>query len=168
MLGSRGVPRPGARPFSRAERAFNPRCGGDGDLTVLFAATQLGPRHTAAQDEVDGGRNVVVDRNLVAVDDLDDRIERRRGLALQNRFLRSPAPRFFIGQRHRLNAANEVGKRRVHHQIFESVAMGGTNELYAPLGDGSRAAIASNSVPISSITTTSGIWFSTASIITPC
>src|SRR4051812_14784482 len=62
----------------------------DCDLAVLFAATQLGPRNTTAQDEVDRGRDVVVDSNLIPVDDFDNSVEGRRSLALQDRFLRSP------------------------------------------------------------------------------
>jgi len=49
-------------------------------------------------------------------------------------------------------------------QVFNRVAVSGTHQLHARSAM-VRAARASSSVPISSMTMTSGIWFSTASII---
>ena len=47
-----------------------------------------------------------------------------------------PPPRLLVAQGHRLDAADEVGEGRVHHQVLQGVAVGGGDELHAALGDG--------------------------------
>ena len=62
--------------------------------------------------------------------------------------------------------AGELEERGVEHQVVQREARG-ADQLDAALGDRSRRGSPS-SVPISSMTMTSGMWFSTASIITAC
>ena len=42
--------------------------------------------------------------------DFDQHIKSRRGAPFKNSFLRAATPRFFIGQGHTFNAANQVGE----------------------------------------------------------
>ena len=92
----------------------------------------------AAQDRVDRLGHAAVDDDAVALHDLDDDVERRRRLALEHRLLRAAASRLLVAERDRLDAADEVGERRVEHQVVERVAVGGADELDAALGDGPR------------------------------
>jgi hypothetical protein len=57
---------------------------------------------------------------------------------------------------------------RVLDQVLQVIAMGGADELHPALGDGAGGESLIASVPISSTMMTSGMWFSTASIITAC
>jgi hypothetical protein len=79
-----------------------------------------------------------VDREAVAILDLDGDVEGGRGLALQHGFLRAPPLGFLIGERHALDAADEVVERWVHHQVLDGVAVRGADQLDAALGDGAR------------------------------
>ena len=72
--------------------------------------------------------------------DLDERLERRGRLAFENALLGPAAARLFVSERHRLNSANEIGKRRVQHEVLEGVAVRGRDELHAALGDRPRGA----------------------------
>jgi len=55
-----------------------------------------------------------VDREPVAIVNLDDDVERRRRLALQNCLAGAAATRLLVGERYGADAADEVGERRVH------------------------------------------------------
>src|SRR3972149_3146660 len=48
------------------------------------------------------------------------------------------APRFLVGQRHGLDAADEVGERRVLQEVVQRVAVRRGDKLHAALGDGAR------------------------------
>ena len=76
-----------------------------------------------------------VDGDPLAVLDLDDHVERRRRLALEDALLGAPAARLLVAEGHALDAADEVGQGRVEHQVVEVVAVGGADQLDAALGD---------------------------------
>ena len=120
--------------------------------TALFR--REGP---VAQDGVHGSSNIVVDHHVLAVLNLDQNVERRRRPALEDALLCAAPPRLLVGEGHRFDAAHEVAQRRVHEQVVQVVAVGRADELHAALGDGARAATASNSRPISSMMITSGM-----------
>ena len=46
------------------------------------------------------------------------------------------AARLFVGERDRLDSADQIGERRVHHQVFECVAVGRADQLNATFGNG--------------------------------
>ena len=89
----------------------------------------------AAQEAVDGVRDVGVDEHLLAVLDLDDDVEGRRRLPLQDALLGPAAAGLLVAEGHALDAADEVGQRRVEHQVVEVVAVRRADELDAALGD---------------------------------
>ena len=74
----------------------------------------------------------------VAVLDLDQHVEGRRRLALEDGFLCAAPPSFFVGERHALDAANQICQRRVHHQVVERLTVRGADQLDAPFGDRTR------------------------------
>ena len=70
--------------------------------------------------------------------DLDEHVERRRGLALENRFLRPSPASFLVGQRHALDATEEVVERRVDQEILQRLTVRGGDELNSALGNRAR------------------------------
>ncbi len=90
----------------------------------------------AAQDGVDGLRHVAMDDDVVALHDLDQHVEGRRGLALQHRLLGPAAPGLLVAQGDRLDPAHQVGERGVQHEVVERVAVRGAHKLDAALRDG--------------------------------
>ena len=85
---------------------------------------------------VDRLGDVGMDGHALAIDDLDDDVERRRRLALEDALLRPPAARLLVAERDALDPADEVGQGRVEHQVVEVVAVRRADELDAALGDG--------------------------------
>ena len=140
----------------------------DLDAAVRAAHADLRPCPLATQHGVDHLRHVGMHGEAVHVADLD---ERCRTSAAPCAPARSSACRAGAPPRRdsvtALDAADQVGQRRVQQQVVERVAVRRADELHAALGDGARGQRLS-SVPISSMTMTSGMWFSTASIITAC
>ena len=104
----------------------------------LVAPAQLGRDRIAAQHRVDRVGDVGVDRHPVAILDLHHDVERGRRLALEDALLRAAAARLLVAERHGLDAADEVGQRRVEHQVVEAVAVRRADELDAALGDRAR------------------------------
>ena len=104
----------------------------------LVAPAQLWRDGLAAQQRVDGLGHVAVDEHLLAVLDLDDDVERRRRLALEHALLRPSAARLLVAEGDALDAADEVGQRRVEHQVVEVVAVRRPDQLDAALGDRAR------------------------------
>ena len=76
-----------------------------------------------------------MDGDLLTIENLDDDVERRRGLALQDALLRAAAPGLLVAEGDGLDAADKVRQRRVQHQVVEVVAVGGADQLDAALGD---------------------------------
>ena len=107
-------------------------------LAIIAAAALLGGERLPAQERIDRRADVAVDRHPVAVLNLDQHGEGRRGLALQHRLLRPAPPRFLIGERHRLDPADQVGEGRVQHQVLEGVAVRRPDQLHPALGDRAR------------------------------
>ncbi len=105
---------------------------------LLVAPALLRGHEVAEQQRVDGGRDVGVDEDLLAILDLDDDVERRRRLALEDALLRAAATRLLVAQGHALDAADQVRQRRVEHQVVEVVAVRGADQLHAALGDRAR------------------------------
>ena len=103
---------------------------------AFVAPAQLRRHGVPAQHRVDRLGHVGVDGHAVAGLDLDDHVEGGRRLALEHALLGPPAARLLVAQRHRLDAADEVGERRVQHEVVEVVAVGRADELHAALGDG--------------------------------
>ena len=93
--------------------------------------------------------------------------QRERGFcsALQHRLLTAPSPGLIVTEGDRLDPANQIAEGWVLDQVGQGVAWAVATSI-TPRSAIVRAAWASSSVPISSITITSGMWFSTASIIT--
>ena len=79
-----------------------------------------------------------MDGQALPVLDLDQHVERGRRLALEHRFLRAAPAGLLIAQGDALDAAHQIGQRRVHHQVVQRVAVGRADELHAALGDGAR------------------------------
>ena len=102
---------------------------------LLVPPAQLRRDGIAAQQRVDGLGDVAVDCHPLAILDLDDHIEGRRRLALQDALLGAPAAGFLVAEGDALDAADQVGQRRVEHQVVEVVAVRGADELNATLGD---------------------------------
>ena len=123
------------------------------DLAALRPLTDLRGDGHPEKDRIDRLRHVVVDGNPLIRLDLDQHLERRGRLALEDRLLCPTPARFLVGQRHSLDPTDEVRQRRVEHEVFERVAVRGRDELDAALAM-VLAAAASCSVPISSMTTT--------------
>ena len=74
-------------------------------------------------------------KNVVAINDLHDHIEGWWRLALQHALLRAASACLIVTEGNALNAADQVGERWVQHQVVEAVAVGGTDQLHAALGD---------------------------------
>ncbi len=123
---------------------------GDGRVAAALVSTRLtiapassrvrswGGRTLPAQRLVDGLRKRCVHDHAVALLDLDEHVEGGRGLALEHRLLRAATPRLLVGQRHRLDAAEQVVERRVDQQRIDVGAVRGADELHAALGDRPR------------------------------
>src|SRR4029078_10768851 len=109
---------PGGRPWPRL-RAMH---------ALLVAPAELRANRIAAKERVDGVGHVAVDEHAFAVLDLDDHVERGRRLSLEHALLRAPAARFLVAEGDALDAADEVGQRRVEHQVVERVAQRGADE----------------------------------------
>ena len=105
---------------------------------LLVAPAQLRGDRVAAQHRVDGVGDVGVDDDPLAVLDLDDDVERRRRLALEDALLGPPPAGLLVAEGDALDPADEVGQGRVEHQVVEVVAVGGADQLDAALGDGAR------------------------------
>src|SRR3954468_4783602 len=84
---------------------------------LLVAPPKLGRDLIASEHRVDGLGDVRVDGDPFAVDDLDDHVERRRRLALENALLGPPPARLLVAEGHALDPADQVGQRRVQHEV---------------------------------------------------
>ena len=102
------------------------------------ANPNLGRLHRAPERRVDDVGERLVDRDAVAVLDLDQHVERRRRLPLEHRLLRSTAAGLLVGKGHALDAAEQVVEGRVDEQVLERLAVRGRDQLHAALGDGAR------------------------------
>src|SRR5437867_224236 len=120
----------GRRPSRRLRRAS--------DLATLGARADLRRDRHPQENGIDHLRHVVVDRDALVRLDLDQHLERRWSLTFEHRLLRTAAPRFFVGERDGLDPADEVRQGRVEHEVFQSVAMRGRDQLHATLGDRAR------------------------------
>ncbi len=106
-------------------------------MHALFVTpAQLRGDRIATQQRVNGVRDIGVHGHALAVLDFDDHVERGRGLALQDALLGSSPARLIVAQSHALDPADQVGQSRVQHEVVQVVAVGGSNELDAALGDG--------------------------------
>ena len=77
----------------------------------------------------------MVNDHPLPVLDLDQHVEGRRGLALEDRLLCAAASRLLVGERDRVDAAHKVGESRIHQQVFERIAVRGADQLHPALGD---------------------------------
>ena len=77
----------------------------------------------------------MVDDHALPFLDFDEDVESGRGFALQNGLLGAAAAGFLVGQGDGIDAADQVGERGVHEQVFERIAVGGADELDAAFGD---------------------------------
>ncbi len=107
----------------------------DRDVTARLALPDLGLRLVAAQQRVDDVGDVFVNREAIAIVDLDDDVEGRRRLPLEHRLARAAAACLFVGERHRADAADEVGERRVHQQVLQRLPVRGADQRHAAFGD---------------------------------
>ena len=104
----------------------------------LVAPAKLRGDLVAAEHRVDRVGDVGVDGHPLAIDDLDDDVEGRRRLALEDALLRPPPARLLVAEGHALDPADEVGQGRVEHQVVEVVAVRRADQLDAALGDRPR------------------------------
>jgi hypothetical protein len=102
---------------------------------LFISPTQLGGDGIAPQQRIDGLGDIAVDRDPLAVLDLDDHIEGRRRLALEYALLRPPPPRLLVTERHALDPADQIRQRGVEHQVVEVVAVRRPDQLHAAFGD---------------------------------
>ena len=117
-----------------AGRRARPRLGAVD--AFLVAPAQLGGHRVAAEHRVDRVGDVAVDHHPFAVLDLDDHVEGRRCLALEDALLGPSPARLLVAEGHALDPPDEVGQGRVEHQVVQVVAVGRADQLDAPLGDG--------------------------------
>ncbi len=103
---------------------------------ALVLPAQLRRHGVAAEHRVDRVRDVRMDHDPFAVLDLHDHVERRRRLPLQDALLGPAAACLLVAERDALDPADQVGQRRVQHQVVEVVAVGRPDELHAAFGDG--------------------------------
>jgi len=104
----------------------------------LIAPTLFWCNGIAAQQRVNGCRNIFMHKDVIAVNDLHHHVKRWRRLSLQDALLRASSSRFVVAKRHALNPADQVGERWVQHQVVQAVAMCRTDQLNATFCDGSR------------------------------
>ena len=71
------------------------------------------------QRRVDDFRQRLVDGQPIAIVNLNEDIKRGRRLALEHRLLRPTAARLFVGQRDRLDAAQQIVQRRIDEKVLE-------------------------------------------------
>ena len=77
-----------------------------------------------------------MDIHFVPVLDFHHHIKSRGRFPFQDAFLRAAETGLLVAQGYGLDAAYQVGQGRVHNQVIQGVAVGGSNELDATLGDG--------------------------------
>ena len=110
----------------------------DLDLPVIVARADLGRQGEAAQERVDRGQDIGVDRETVTRLDLDQHVEGGRGAPFEHRLLGTAPARFLVRESDRFDAADQVAQGRVEQQVVERDAVRGADELDAALGDGAR------------------------------
>ena len=64
---------------------------------VRITTSQFRPRHSAAENQINGRGHVFVHGDLIAIDDFDDGVKRRRRLPFEDRFLRPTPSGLFVG-----------------------------------------------------------------------
>ena len=110
----------------------------DGDVAAGLALADLGLRLVAAQQRVDDFGDVLVNRQPIAIVDLDNDVEGRRRFALEHGLARAAPARFLVGERDGADAADQVGERRVHQEVLERLAVRRADQRHAALGDRAR------------------------------
>jgi len=95
-------------------------------------------RVVATEHGVDGLGDVGVDGDALPALDFDDDVEGRGGLPFEDGLLGTATPGLFVAKGDGLDAADKVGEGGIEHEVLELGAVGGTDELHAPLGDGAR------------------------------
>src|SRR5579884_1209740 len=103
---------------------------------LLVAGALLGDDRLAAQHVVDRIGYVAVDDQLFPALLLHYHVEGWRGLALKDALLRMAASGLLIAQRDGLNAAHQIGERRVDQQVAQRVTVCRRDQLHAAFGDG--------------------------------
>ena len=104
----------------------------------LVAPTLFWCNGVAAQQRINGCRNIFMHQDVIAIDDLHHHVKRWRRLPLQDALLRASASRLVVAKRHALNPTDQVGERWVQHQVVQAVAVCRTDQLHATFSDGSR------------------------------
>ena len=104
----------------------------------LIAPTLFRRNGVAAEQRVNGCRNIFMHQDVIAVDDLHHHVKRWRRLPLQDALLRASASRLVVAKCHALNPADQVGERWVQHQVVQTVSVCRANELNATLCNGAR------------------------------
>ena len=88
---------------------------------LLVSPAQLGRDRVTPEHRVDRVRDVRVDQHPLAVLDLDDDVERRRGLALQHALLGAAAAGLFVAERDALDPADEIGRASCRERVSLNV-----------------------------------------------
>ena len=90
------------------------------------------------QNSVNRLGNIGMNGHTVPFLNFNHNIEGGWGRPFQYRLLGASPPRLLIPQGDRLYTADKVGEGGIQHQVFQSIAMSGTDQLDTALGDGSR------------------------------
>jgi hypothetical protein len=120
-----------------AQRRHRLRIGllNDGDLAAGMALAHLGLRLISAQQRIDHFGDVLVNRQAIAIVNLDHDVEGRGRLAFENGLARAAAARFFVRQRHALMPPTKIRKRRIHQEILQRLAMRRADQRHAAFGN---------------------------------
>jgi hypothetical protein len=108
----RNIPRLAAG-FAAAEWFLFHLHGFHDNLSAGLACAPLAWRRFVAQEGINSAGDIGIDYDFIAPDQFDQDTKRWRRFALQHGFLGASAAGLFIAQGYRLNAADQVGKRRV-------------------------------------------------------
>jgi hypothetical protein len=110
------------------------------NLPVSLARAPLARRCFVAQQCINGAGDIGIHNNFITPDQFDQHAKGWRRLAFQHGFLGAAAAGLFIAQRYRLDAADQIGKSRVQHQVRQRHPMGSANQLHTTFSNRSRCA----------------------------
>jgi hypothetical protein len=113
-------------------------CGLARHLALVVDAAPLAPGGLAGEEPVHGLGGVLVHHHLAAPHHLHHHVEGGRRAPLADGLGRAAAAGLVVAEGDHGHAAHHVAEHGVQDEVLERVAVGGGDELYAPLGDGAR------------------------------
>mmetsp|Transcript_5795 Transcript_5795/g.22903 ORF Transcript_5795/g.22903 Transcript_5795/m.22903 type:complete len:226 (-) Transcript_5795:487-1164(-) len=103
-------------------------------FAFAIASAKLHDWSRPAEHFIDAFSDVVRDPHVAFVH-FDQNWKRRRTLTLEDGLLAPSRARFVVAERDSLDAADQIGQRRVLDQVLQQLPVRGTNELNTTLGD---------------------------------